>query len=188
MGNEYFSISTQPLTQLDDEVSFEQGENRVTIFSKTPFIKDKPTADSYTSVCAETVTAFGPLIIYGTIIGYLGGRTLHFKSDLEKQTLDLTHLSKQRNICFAGDLNISFAGTPYPSTMVVKNVAELFDNLGLTIITKDCEDSAIHGMFSNTFLKNFEIKQDYMVFDKKITDHRLVTITLTPKDVRILVI
>ena len=178
-GDKYFSVSTTPLLKLVDKCTYEPGENRVTIFSKFPFIRQIQTADSYTSVCAETITAFGQLIIYGTIIGYLGGLLEPFESDLKKQTLDLTQLAKEGNICFGGDLNIAFSGRAYPSKSVVKNVSELIDNLALTNLTKDFNDSAIHAVISNSFLENKKVKADRIRFDKKFTDHSLVLITLT---------
>ena len=178
-GDKYFSVSTTPLPKLVDKYTYEPGENRVTIFSKFPFIRQIPTADSYTSVCAETITPFGQLIIYGTIIGYLGGLLEPFESDLKKQTLDLTQLAKEGNICFGGDLNIAFSRRAYPSKPVVKNVSDLFDNLALTNLTKDFNDSAIHAVISNSFLGNKQVKADRIRFDKKFTDHSLVTISLT---------
>ena len=178
-GDKYFSVSTTPLPKLVHKYSYEAGENRVTIFSKFPFIRQIETADSYTSVCAETMTPFGQLIIYGTIIGYLGGLSEPFESDLKKQTLDLTQLAKDGNIFFGGDLNIAFSGRPYPSKLVVQNVSDLFDNLALTNLTKDLNDSAIHAVISNSFLESKQVKADRILFDKKITDHSLVTITLT---------
>jgi hypothetical protein len=85
----YNSISTTPLPELYENIQYQPGENRVTIYSKYPILKQIPTADSYSSVCAEIATPYGPLIIYGTIIGSLGGLLDPFKSDLEKQTADL---------------------------------------------------------------------------------------------------
>ena len=178
-GDKYFSVSTEPLPKLVDKYTYETGENRVTIFSRYPFVRQIPTADSYTSVCAETETPFGHLIIYGTIIGFLGGLLEPFESDLKKQTLDLTHLAKQGNICFGGDLNIAFSGRPYPSKLVVKSVSDLFDNLSLTNLTKDFNNSAIHSVISNSFLENKQVEKDQIQFDKKITDHNLVTIILS---------
>jgi hypothetical protein len=178
-GDKYFSVSTKPLPKLLDKYTYKQGENRVTIFSKFPFVRQIPTADSYTSVCVETKTPLGQLIIYGTIIGFLGGLLEPFKSDLEKQTLDLTQLAKQGNVCFGGDLNIAFSGRAYPSKIVVENVTELFDNLDLTNLTKDFENSAIHCVISNSFLENKQVEKDRIRFDKKITDHNLITIILS---------
>ena len=178
-GDKYFSVSTTPLPKLVDKYSYEEGENRVTIFSKFPFVRQILTADSYTSVCVETETPFGQLIIYGTIIGFLGGLIEPFQSDLKKQTLDLTKLVGQGNICFAGDLNIAFSGRAYPSKIVVKNISDLLDNLALTNLTKDFNDSAIHSVISNSFLENKKVEKDKVQFDKKITDHGLITIILS---------
>ena len=178
-GEKYFSVSTTLLPKLVDKYTYKPGENRVTIFSKFPFIRQIQTADSYTSVCAETMTPFGQLIIYGTIIGYLGGLLEPFESDLKKQTLDLTQIAKKGNICFCGDLNIAFSGRAYPNKPIVKNVSDLFDKLALTNLTKDFNDSAIHAVVSNSFLNNKQFKADRIRFDKKFTDHSLVTITLT---------
>ena len=182
LGDNYYSVSTLPLPKVIDDVKFKQGENRVTIFSKTPFIKNIPTADAYTSVCAETLTALGPIIIYGTIIGYLGGNKEPFKEDLEKQTLDITGLTKHGNLCFAGDLNVAFSGYPYPSPTIIDDVSKRFEDLDLKIVTKDCKDSAIHAVISNSFLNPLNYSKEELFFDKKITDHRLVTITMTPTD------
>jgi hypothetical protein len=181
-GDKYFSVSTKPLPKLFDKYIYEEGENRVTIFSKFPFIREIPTSDNYTSVCAETKTPFGQLIIYGTIIGYLGGLLEPFESDLKKQTLDLIQLSKQGNICFSGDLNIAFSGRAYPSKLVVKNISNLFDNLALINLTKDYTDSAIHRVISNSFMGNKKIEKKRIQFEKKITDHNLVTIILSDED------
>lgn len=178
-GDKYFSVSAKSLPKLVDKYTSESGENRVTIFSKFPFVRKISTADSYTSVCAEIETPFGQLIIYGTIIGFLGGLLEPFKSDLENQTLDLTQLAKQGNICFVGDLNIAFSGKAYPSKIVVENVTELFDNLALTNLTRDFDNCAIHCVISNSFLENKQVEKDRIMFDKKITDHNLVTIILS---------
>ena len=182
LGDNYYSVSTLPLPEVIKDVKFKQGENRVTIFSKTAFIKNIPTVDAYTSVCAETLTALGPIIIYGTIIGYLGGNRKPFEEDLEKQTLDISDLVKHGNLCFAGDLNVAFSGSAYPSKLIVDDVSKRFDDLDLKIVTKDFKDSAIHAVISNSFLNRFIYTVEELFFDKKTTDHRLITITITPKD------
>src|ERR1035437_9605954 len=91
-GDKYFTISTKPLPKFKDGYPYEPGENRVTILSKFPFTTQFETADEYSNVCAKTSTPLGQLIIYGTIIGFLGGTKDPFASDLEKQTKDLTQI------------------------------------------------------------------------------------------------
>ncbi len=177
-GNQYNTISSTPLPELYENIQYQPGENRVTIYSKYPILKQIPTADCYSSVCAEIATPYGPLVIYGTIIGSLGGLLDPFKSDLEKQTADIMQISKLGNICFCGDLNISFSGRTYPSKIVQQKVSNLFDQLSLTNKTKDYHDSALHTVFSTSFLENRNAIPDIQHFDKKITDHSLITVTI----------
>jgi hypothetical protein len=177
-GNQYNSISTTPLPELYENIQYQPGENRVTIYSKYPILKQIPTADSHSSVCVEIATPYGPLIIYGTIIGSLGGLLDPFKSDLEKQTADLTKISQLGNTCFCGDLNISFSGRPYPSKIVQQKVSDLFDQLSLTNLTKDFNESALHTVFSILYLENRKVNADIQPFDKKITDHSLINVSI----------
>lgn len=121
------------------------------------------------------------MIIYGTIIGFLGGLLAPFESDLEKQTIDLTNLSKLGNVCFAGDLNIAFSGRAYPSKIVIKNVTELFGDLSLINLTGGNKNCALHAVVSRSFLQKTNEDISIIHFDKKITDHSLVTVTLTSK-------
>lgn len=179
-GDKYFSVSTTPLPGSFEGYNYKSGENRATILSKYPFVRQFPTADHFTSVCAEVDTPFGQLIIYGTIIGFLGGLLHPFQNDLQKQTTDLVELVKQGNVCFAGDLNISFAGRPYPGKRVVNQVSELFDNLALMNLTKNYENSALHAVISYSFIENKLVKTERVFFTKDMSDHSLVTLTLTP--------
>jgi hypothetical protein len=177
-GNKYFKVTTLPLPNIHDGYPYQSGENRVTIFSKFPFTRKFQTVDSYSSVCAEILTPFGHLIIYGTIIGFLGGRKNPFITDLEKQAQDLTQISSQGHICFTGDLNVSFSGFPYPSRRVRKKMIDLFEGLLLTNLTTTLENSVIHTIISDSFLANKTSEITRVLFDKKITDHNLVTVNL----------
>ena len=177
-GNKYFEASTTPLPKLHDGYPYKAGENRVTIFSKYPFTRQFETADSYSSICVEILTPFGQLIIYGTIIGFLGGIKDPFANDLENQMADLSKIAKVGNICFAGDLNISFSGYPYPSHMIRKSITDVFDSLSLINLTAHVEDSVIHGVFSKSFLENKKRVVTNTSFDKKITDHNLINISI----------
>ncbi len=176
--DKYFSISTESLPKSINEINYEDGENRVTILSKYPFVKQYKTYDSFTSVCGEIETPFGKFIIYGTIIGFLGGRIAPFQSDFENQILDLKNLLRKSNVCFAGDLNISFSGIPYPSKVVVNNTSQIFESLSLTNLTKDIENSAIHAILSKDYLINKKYNVEQKLFDKKNTDHNLIIIEI----------
>ena len=59
-----------------------------------------------------------------------------------------------------------------------KKVSNLFDQLSLINKTKDYHDSALHTVFSISFLENRNAIPDIQHFDKKITDHSLITVTI----------
>lgn len=178
----YCKASTVPLPQTLDGYQYEEGEVRVMIFSKYPFIRQIPTADAYSSVCVETQTPFGKLIIYGTIIGFLGGKNDRFKSDLIKQTSDLRQIIQEGNVCFSGDLNISFSGYPYPGIETRSEMQEFFRTHFLNNLTGHFEDSAIHTVISNQFLESKRIDKSRLHFDKKVTDHNLVIVSITEEN------
>lgn len=114
-------------------------------------------------------------------IVYLGGNKKPFQEDLEKQTLDISVLVKNGNLCYAGDLNVAFSGYPL-SPKIINDVYKRFEDLDLKIVTKNCKDSAIHAVISNSFLNHLNYSKEELFFYKKITDHRLVTITINAKN------
>ena len=65
-------------------------ENRVSIYTTYPCVKQYETYDKYTALCVELETEAGNLLVYGTIIGIIGNRDELFKQDLllqAKETL-----------------------------------------------------------------------------------------------------
>lgn len=178
-GNKYFITTTEPLPKIHDDYEYADGENRVTILSKFPFARKFLTADKYTSVCAETSTPFGNLIVYGTIIGFLGGKHESFESDFEKQISDLDEISQHGNLCLGGDMNISFSGYTYPSHIVREKTKKIFERLSLTNLTGHFENCVLHTIISNKFLLNKKATAERLAFDKKITDHSLLTVSLS---------
>ena len=69
-------------------------ENRVSIYTNYPCVRQHSTYDENTALCVELETEKGNLIVYGTIIGIYGNRHQTFLSDLMKQMDDLRRLSK----------------------------------------------------------------------------------------------
>jgi len=57
-------------------------ENRVSIFTNYPCVRQHNTYDKYTALCVELMTERGNLLVYGTIIGIYGNRHAFFKHDL----------------------------------------------------------------------------------------------------------
>lgn len=156
-GN-YHSLSSAQLVGTDQNIDYKQGECRVEIFSRYPFVRQIQTTDPSMSVCGEVETPYGPLIVYGTVIGDLGGRGGTFKEDFETQSEELTKLVKQGNVLLGGDLNISFPEPVYPSHDAADNATTLFKNLSLTNLTKHFPNNAIHCVICSSFIKNKNIQ------------------------------
>ena len=62
-----YSCKTLPAKQVIGKL-YAETENRVTIFSKYPIVKQHESYDPYTALCAEVETDRGNLIVYGTIM------------------------------------------------------------------------------------------------------------------------
>lgn len=170
-GKEYFSIHSKKLPKLHNKQEYSEQENRISIFSKYPFIELKNTYDDYTAICGKINTEFGEIFLYGSIIGSFGGRDLYFENDLKNQKIEIQNLEK--NICFAGDFNISFSGWKYPSKKVVEETKEFFKENNLKILTENNVHSAMHVVMSKNILKNKILTNKTIEIDKKISDHNI---------------
>lgn len=102
-----YKITAEPLLQ--SPYHYKETERRGAVFSKFPIKKSFKRYDGQTSCCAELETNFGNLIVYATVVGIIENTDLNFKTDLIKQTEDISTISKFGNFCYAGDLNISFS-------------------------------------------------------------------------------
>src|ERR1019366_7779066 len=74
LSDKYFSF---PSTCLYQSLSvgkeqYEQGENRVTIWSKFPGQRRIDMCNSHSAVCAQVKTDWGEFNVYGTVIGIYG--------------------------------------------------------------------------------------------------------------------
>ena len=177
-GVNYFSSSTTELPADFENLAYEDGENRVTIYSKFPFGRHFKTCDEYTSVCSEVLSLNGSLIIYATIIGVTGGKDKRFVKEFINQKEDISKLSLENDICVAGDFNISFSGFPYPSHSVIKEAEDFFENVGLKILTANNLNSPDHIAISKSFIKDSSLESSELPFERKITDHSFITTTL----------
>lgn len=121
-GPQYRCVASPPITGPE---RYSKGENRTTIWSRFPIKKTAITHDPETAVCAEIEGAFGPLLVYGTIIPYqhagtrfpyrfegevVAGRKgweLHYESIAHHAT-EWRRLRKdfpKHGLCIAGDMN-----------------------------------------------------------------------------------
>ena len=180
LGDEYSTLSTDilPEPETNDNIIYKLGENRVSIFSKNPFTRKLPTYNRFRAVCAETTTEFGTLIVYGTVTGYLGGKLDPFAKDFESQMKDLETFSKLGNVCYSGDLNITFSGYTYPSKIYREKAVLNFEKLSMKNVTENIKDSVIHIVLSNSFLEAKVPDATSVKYDEKLTDHNLIVLTL----------
>lgn len=174
----YKSISTELLPTDFDGIKYKAGEIRVSILTKYNIAARHDTFDKFTTVCIDLETPFGLLTVYGSIIGVFGNRQPRFDDDLNGQLSDFENLFPGRQVCFAGDLNTTFSGRPWPSNKARQILNDVFEEFKLTNTTVNIEDTVDHIVLSNDFLKNKVMQIETWNEDKKLSDHVGHMITL----------
>ena len=175
----YVCISTDLLPKDLDGIKYKVGENRVSILTKYKAATRHKTFDNFTTVCTDIETPFGLLTVYGTIIGVFANRQPRFDNDLYGQLEDYEKIFQGRQVCIAGDFNVTFSGRAYPSHKARQTQIETFKNFGLTNTTAAIVDNIDHIVFSNDFLKSKQIDIETWNADKKLSDHIGHCLTLT---------
>jgi exonuclease III len=175
----YSCVSTDTLPTDFDGIKYDVGENRVSVWTKYKTATRHKTFDSYTSVCTDIETTFGLLTVYGSIIGVFANRQPRFDNDLNGQLADFQKIFPGRQVCFAGDLNITFSGRPWPSIKARQTLVDAFNTYGLTNTTANIADTVDHIVLSNDFLENKHLEIETWNTDKKLSDHVGHLLTLT---------
>lgn len=175
----YTCISTDSLPADFDNIKYNVGENRVSILTKYKATTRYETFDSFTTVCTDIETPFGLLTVYGSIIGVFANRQPRFDNDLYGQLEDFGRIFPGRQVCFAGDLNVTFSGRPWPSNKARQTLVEAFDKFGLTNTTANIADTVDHIVLSSDFLVNKHLEIETWNTDKKLSDHVGHLLTLT---------
>ncbi len=175
----YNCVSTDPLPANFDNIKYDVGENRVSILTKYKSTTQHKTFDSFTTVCTDIETPFGLLTVYGSIIGVFANRQPRFDNDLNGQLADFEKIFPSRQVCFAGDLNITFSGRPWPSNKARQTLIDAFKNYGLTNTTANITDTVDHIVLSNDFIENKHLEIKTWNTDKKLSDHVGHLLTLT---------
>jgi len=166
----YTCVSTSLLPIEFDGIKYKVGENRVSILTKYNATTQHKTFDKYTAVCIDIETPFGPLTIYGTIIGVFANRQPRFDCDLNGLITDLNIFSGNQ-LCVLGDFNTTFSGRVYPSHRARQTLIDTFINFGLTNTTASITDNVDHIVLSNDFLIDKKIEIETWNHDKKLSDH-----------------
>lgn len=167
----YTCISTDNLPTNFDNIKYEAGENRVSILTRYKATTRHNTFDSFTTVCTDIETPFRLLTVYGSIIGVFANRQPRFDNDLNGQLTDFEKIFPGRQVCFAGDLNVTFSGRPWPSNKARQTLVDAFDKFGLINTTANITDTVDHIVLSNDFLENKHLEIETWNTDKKLSDH-----------------
>jgi exonuclease III len=167
----YNSVSTDPLPSYFDNQKYEVGENRVSIWTKYTTATQHKTFDSFTAVCTEILTPFGLLTVYGSIIGVFANRQPRFDNDLNGQLTDFEEIFTGRQVCFAGDLNVTFSGHAWPSNKARQLLVHAFNKHNLTNTTANIDGNVDHIVLSKSFLDSKHLQLDSWNVDKKLSDH-----------------
>jgi hypothetical protein len=175
----YNSVSTDPLPTNFDKINYEFGENRVSILTRYKITTQHNTFDSFTTVCTDIDTPFGLLAVYGSIIGVFANRQPRFDKDLNGQLADFGKIFPSRQVCFAGDLNVTFSGRPWPSNKARQTLVDTFKNYGLINTTANIDNNVDHIVLSKDFLEGKHLDIKTWNTDKILSDHvgHLVTLT-----------
>jgi exonuclease III len=167
----YNFVSTEPLPNFFDNIKYDNGENRVSIFTKYKILTQYKTFDNYTTVCADIETPNGRLTVYGSIIGVFGNRQPRFDNDLNGHLTDFERLISSNMVCIAGDLNVVFSGRPWPSRRAKDTLLNAFDKYNLTNTTSQIDANVDHIILSNEFLRDKNIRIETWNIDKTLSDH-----------------
>ena len=148
-------------------------ENRVSIYTNYPCVRQHSTYDENTAICVELETEKGNLIVYGTIIGIYGNRHQTFLPDLMKQMDDLRRLSKLGTaICFCGDFNCSFVDNYYFTAAGRAAILNGLKDCDLSLLTVNQPECIDHIALTEGFVESAEVKIAEWNQAKTLSDHK----------------
>lgn len=155
-------------------------ENRVSILTNYKCAKQHITYDKYTSICVELETERGNLMVYGTIIGIYGNRHPSFSQDLSRQLIDIRRLSAGgHNICICGDFNCTFSDNYYYTKAGREAIVQALSESRIDLLTKDRSECIDHIAISRDFLGDSEIQIEEWNYDKALSDHKGIVVSIT---------
>lgn len=153
-------------------------ENRVSIHTNYPCVRQHPTYDEYTAICVELETERGNLLVYGTIIGVYGNRHPTYLPALRQQMNDLHRLSENgAAICFCGDLNCSFADNYYFTNAGRIAIQNGLKENGLSLLTQKRPECIDHIAMTKAFLGDSSIQIKEWNYNKRLSDHKGIAVS-----------
>lgn len=154
-------------------------ENRVSIYTNYPCVRQHETYNAATSLCVELETERGNLLIYGTIIGIYGNRHPSFKEDLRRQADDVSRLSRLGDgFCICGDFNCSFSDNYYFTKLGRSILVETCDQNDIRLLTGIVPECIDHVAITAEFVGNSSVHIEEWNLDKYLSDHKGIAVTL----------
>lgn len=153
-------------------------ENRISLYTSYPCVRQHPTYDENTALCVELVTENGNLIVYGTIIGVYGNRHQTFLPDLMRQMDDLRRLTKLGSaVCFCGDFNCSFADNYYFTAAGRAAILNGLKGCNLSLLTADQPECIDHIALTESFAGSAEVRIAEWNQAKTLSDHKGIAVS-----------
>ena len=174
---EYRYCFDTPLMAVNQPGFYAPTENRVSIFTNYPCIRQHPTYDENTALCVELETERGNLLVYGTIIGVYGNRHPSFVPDLKQQMKDIDRFSKLGNLCFCGDFNCSFADNYYFTNAGRDAILTGLQTNRLSLLTKDQPECIDHITVTRDFVRDASVQIEEWNLDRRLSDHKGVAVS-----------
>ena len=153
-------------------------ENRISLYTSYPCVRQHSTYDENTAICVELETEKGNLIVYGTIIGVYGNRHQTFLPDLMRQMDDLRRLTKLGSaVCFYGDFNCSFADNYYFTAAGRAAILNGLKDCNLSLLTADQPECIDHIALTEGFAGSTEVKIAEWNQSKTLSDHKGIAVS-----------
>ena len=103
-------------------------------------------------------------------------RNQNFKDDLPKQITDFKRFSINKNLCVIGDYNITFSDNYYFTNFGRNELKKSFEENEIENYTQDLKETIDHIAISKKFIGDFKIETTEWNIDKKLSDHKGVSI------------
>ena len=168
-----------PLLAATHQDVYAPTENRVSIYTNYPCVRQHETYDAATTLCVELETDRGNLLVYGTIIGIYGNRHPTFKEDLRRQADDISRLSRLGDgFCICGDFNCSFADNYYFTKLGRSVLLETCAQNGIRLLTESVPECIDHIAVTAEIVGNSTIHIEEWNLDKSLSDHKGISVTV----------
>ncbi len=168
-----YCYQTPPLTEVQPDYAYKETENRVSIYTNYPCIRQYQTYDDHTAICVELETEEGSLLVYGTIMGVSGNRRSSFKEDVVKQAADFRRLTSEgRALCVCGDYNLSFADNYYYTKFGRETIQQVFDECRIRLLTAEVPECIDHIAVSEGWAVGKTVRIREWNEDRRLSDHK----------------